>query len=669
MIPLLSLMTSAALAAPSASAPKTAAQLFQLVRGCVYEVVIPKRVDSGATYAERLPLDKLSFQERTDSVWSIGSAFAIGKDTVLTAAHVLNLGVDDPSREPMLRDASGRVLRMGRMLKFSNHQDFALFTVPGLGSKSPLRPAKAPEIGGSVHAVGNALGEGVVLRDGLLTSKTPEPIDGEWKYWRFSAAASPGNSGGPLLDANGQLVGIVLMKSESENLNYALPWDVVASFPSGQGRYFENSRFNHPMFPDLELMTVTDSLFPLPFTWTELDHEVWSRSSRKTARDRDSLLTSQRDSLFPRGRSGKLRLGPLFCNVPSPMFRAQDGWWAFLQQEVDNPVDLGSNGLWIQAKSSTMMSATISLPDGERMIDYVQDSRKLGDLILKGGRLFRTVAGKQIRVTSLGRATIDSQRTDRWGRTWLSRSWTQPWDGDMLTAELLPLPGGFGVVLTLQSSAMTRSYGGQRLRDYADATLMHWEGDFQQWQDWLTRPDLVPTFLRGIQLDSAKGIPTVRWNTGTFQLGSELSRLPGTPHLVVTPSFLDVAADSITMGIGSVALSPDAEGSSLSMIVRAAPPAADQPRETHQDWRKKVEGKTPYDGKAIDAGKGKLQACRPLPASLKKGQGDPDPSKSSAIWLSVLILDDAPSQSKVNSILSEAFRTTTIPPEQAVAPR
>lgn len=669
MYSLLSLLTSTALAAPAAATPKTAAQLFQLARGCVYEVVIPKRVDTGATYAERLPLDKLSYQERTDSVWSIGSAFAVGKDTVLTAAHVLYLGSDDASREPMLRDASGRVLRLGRMLKFSNHQDFALFTVPGLDSKSPLRPSKAPEIGGNVHAVGNALGEGIVLRDGLLTSKTPESINGEWKYWRFSAAASPGNSGGPLLDAYGRLVGIVLMKSESENLNYALPWEVVASFPVGKGRYFENSRYNHPMLPDVELLTTSDSLFDLPSSWKDLDHEVWSRSARKTARDRDSLLTEHRDSLFPRGRSGKLRLGPLFCHVPSPVFRAQDGWWAYLQQELEPSIDLGANGFWIQSKSSSMMTARINLPDGERMMDYVQDSRKLGDLILKGGRLFRSVAGKQIRVTSLGAAVIDSQRTDRWGRTWLSRSWNQPWDDNLLTAELLPLPGGFGVVLSLQSSAMARSYGGQRLRDFADATLMHWEGDVEQWRDWLVRADLVPTFLRGIQFDTAKGIPTVRWDAGSFQLGSDLSRIPGARHLVVTPSFLDHSPDSLVMGIGSVALSPDAEGSSLSMLVRAAPPTPDQPNETIQDWRKKVEGKTPYDGKAIDAGKGKLQACRPLSASLKKGLGDPDPSKSTAIWMSVLILDDSPSQSKVDAILSEASRTSTIPPERASSPR
>jgi serine protease Do len=74
-----------------------------------------------------------------------------------------------------------------------------------------------------VLAVGNAFGEGVVIRDGLYTSATDEDQDGRWKWIRFSAAASPGNSGGPLLDGDGKVIGIVIGKSPNENLNYSLP--------------------------------------------------------------------------------------------------------------------------------------------------------------------------------------------------------------------------------------------------------------------------------------------------------------------------------------------------------------------------------------------------------------------------------------------------------------
>jgi len=46
-------------------------------------------------------------------------------------------------------------------------------------------------------AVGNALAKALLIRDGLYTSATAEEQDGAGKWIRFSAAASPGNSGGP----------------------------------------------------------------------------------------------------------------------------------------------------------------------------------------------------------------------------------------------------------------------------------------------------------------------------------------------------------------------------------------------------------------------------------------------------------------------------------------
>lgn len=46
------------------------------------------------------------------------------------------------------------------------------------------------------------------FRDGIYTSDTSEDRNGEWRWIRFSAVASPGNSGGPLLDKDGKVAGI-----------------------------------------------------------------------------------------------------------------------------------------------------------------------------------------------------------------------------------------------------------------------------------------------------------------------------------------------------------------------------------------------------------------------------------------------------------------------------
>src|SRR4029077_19091416 len=119
------------------------------------------------------------------------------------------------------------VCLVDQILKVSAHEDFIVFTIAGAPAALPLPTTLERKIDDAVFAVGNALGEGVVIRDGLLTSRTPEQQDGRWKWLRFSAAAFPGNSGGPLLDATGRVLGIVIAKSPNENLNYASPIDLA----------------------------------------------------------------------------------------------------------------------------------------------------------------------------------------------------------------------------------------------------------------------------------------------------------------------------------------------------------------------------------------------------------------------------------------------------------
>ena len=129
------------------------------------------------------------------------------------------------------------------MLKYSNHEDFVVFTVSGAPAVTPLATNTAAALDDPVFAVGNALGEGIVIRDGLLTSLTPEAQDGRWKWLRFSAAASPGNSGGPLLDSQGRVIGLVARKSPNENLNFALPIDRVLNATDKTGIFETRESF------------------------------------------------------------------------------------------------------------------------------------------------------------------------------------------------------------------------------------------------------------------------------------------------------------------------------------------------------------------------------------------------------------------------------------------
>ena len=225
--PTLGALIASALTSTGLAAGVLTPELQQQARAATFEVVLRKPERETATYEKPLPLELVPFIERNDHYWSVGTAFAVAPNAFVTAAHVIAGGVGSQFGIPGIRDNAGKVYPIDRVLKYANHEDFVVFSVTGSPVVTPLPTSTQTSVDDPVFAVGNALGEGVVVRDGLLTSLTPEARDGKWKWLRFSAAASPGNSGGPLLDSHGSVIGIVSRKSPNENLNYALPIELV----------------------------------------------------------------------------------------------------------------------------------------------------------------------------------------------------------------------------------------------------------------------------------------------------------------------------------------------------------------------------------------------------------------------------------------------------------
>lgn len=98
--------------------------------------------------------------------------------------------------------------------------------------------SKSPEIGESVVAIGNALGEfensatvGVI--SGLnrtIRAQSPQGVVTLEGVIQTDAAVNPGNSGGPLANINGEVVGMnVASAIGGENVGFALPASVISS--------------------------------------------------------------------------------------------------------------------------------------------------------------------------------------------------------------------------------------------------------------------------------------------------------------------------------------------------------------------------------------------------------------------------------------------------------
>ncbi len=111
-------------------------------------------------------------------------------------------------------------------------EDLALIKIEGAHSfpTIPLSDSE-PLLGETVVAIGNAVGQTHTVSEGIISGlhRDITVSDGERNLHFTSliqtdAAINPGNSGGPLLNINGELVGInTAMRQMAENVGFAIP--------------------------------------------------------------------------------------------------------------------------------------------------------------------------------------------------------------------------------------------------------------------------------------------------------------------------------------------------------------------------------------------------------------------------------------------------------------
>ncbi|MFN8092500.1 MAG: trypsin-like peptidase domain-containing protein [Vicinamibacteria bacterium] len=149
---------------------------------------------------------------------SLGSGFVVAPETVLTAAHVLCGGTENPT----VSTPAG-ASRPGFPLEKDEALDLAVMRVPGLeASALPLADAAVLAPGDRVMAVGNPLGLEFTVSEGIVSS--PSQIAYGVSYIQTDVKLNPGNSGGPLVDDQGRVVGVVSMKvANAEGLGFAVP--------------------------------------------------------------------------------------------------------------------------------------------------------------------------------------------------------------------------------------------------------------------------------------------------------------------------------------------------------------------------------------------------------------------------------------------------------------
>ncbi len=168
-------------------------------------------------------------QRETPRSRGMGSGFVIDEaGVILTNSHVVR-GAD----EVKVRTSDGRDYVVSE-IKTDETADIAVLRIKDAKGLKALRfgDSDTAEVGDWVLAVGNPYDVGMTVTAGIISAKSRGPnIARREDFLQTDAAINPGNSGGPLLNLNGEVIGINTAISSrsggSEGIGFAIPVNMV----------------------------------------------------------------------------------------------------------------------------------------------------------------------------------------------------------------------------------------------------------------------------------------------------------------------------------------------------------------------------------------------------------------------------------------------------------
>ncbi len=463
-------------------------QRIQALNDGVFEIVTPKLESDRITYARELPFDSLDYVERNEKFHSIGTAFFINDKELMTAAHVFGLMYFSLYQDFFIRDTQGNIYPVNKIRKYSTVRDMVIFDLKKYPEKiTSLQLDGTVEIGDTVFSVGNAQGEGIAYRAGQVASFTPEREFGQWKDIRFTSPASPGNSGGPLLNLDGHVVGLIVKKNQSENYNIAVPITELKKLPDNAVFHIRNVRAGIYGVDDT-VVRDWKCTAPLPAAVAELAHVAQDSLDGHVVALGRELSEKVKDKGFPRGKRFRdyLRnqsiikgLAPL---VPGKDFAtwSVDGWLGTKIPLSAHQNVYKSRGLF------TDLQLMVEKPADMSLRQFVDSPKVVMDTMLQAVSLPRRVGTENIPMTSLGEPAQTAMVEDRLGRKWVTALWNLPFDDMFVYTSCVPCPGGVMCLFDRKRNGF-RKYGYfDSLKEGYDEFTVGYVGSVEDWNEYFS---------------------------------------------------------------------------------------------------------------------------------------------------------------------------------------
>ncbi len=188
----------------------------------------------------------------------IGSGFIINKDgTILTNAHVV-----DGAETVTVTLKDGRTFE-GKVMGKDDVTDVAVVKVDAqnlptvkIGNSDTLQPGEMAIAIGNPLGLDNTVTEGIISATGRSSGQIGVP-DKRVNFIQTDAAINPGNSGGPLLNQQGEVIGInTAIIQGAQGLGFAIPIDTAQRISD---QLIASGKVEHP-FLGIQMVTLTPEL-------------------------------------------------------------------------------------------------------------------------------------------------------------------------------------------------------------------------------------------------------------------------------------------------------------------------------------------------------------------------------------------------------------------------
>ena len=149
-----------------------------------------------------------------------GSGFVID-DLIITNSHVVS------GLKEVLISAKKIKRQKATVIYDDQVLDLAFIALPQMNIDNHLTlSTKAVQDGDIAIAIGHPYGLNYSTTEGIVSKA--DRLEGEVEYIQIDAAINPGNSGGPVLNVNGEVIGVnTFILLNTQNLGFALPYYYV----------------------------------------------------------------------------------------------------------------------------------------------------------------------------------------------------------------------------------------------------------------------------------------------------------------------------------------------------------------------------------------------------------------------------------------------------------